>query len=245
MARKRVFIIIFFIILAMMCGILAYYNFLNTNISKPEIIADKPASNNKKIIDEKKIDAYDITKKALKENDYKLCLQIMEVETEVEAKDECIKAVALQMRSKDICANIDLDAIKLECIETLRYWEIEKLGNIDNCGSLKVVNLKDNCYLFFFRQQTNSKYCENIAYKKNECYSLIMLNDSLNKKDNKKCENIPLKEEQNRCLEAIKNIPKDSDNDGLTDEMERSLGVNPFKTDTDGDGINDFEEIKK
>ena len=37
--------------------------------------------------------------------------------------------------------------------------------------------------------------------------------------------------------------PKDSDNDGLTDDEEKELGTDPNKADTDGDGINDGDEV--
>ncbi|MDK8870382.1 hypothetical protein QP998_07275, partial [Corynebacterium macclintockiae] len=37
--------------------------------------------------------------------------------------------------------------------------------------------------------------------------------------------------------------PKDSDNDGLTDDKEKELGTDPNKADTDGDGINDGDEV--
>lgn len=37
---------------------------------------------------------------------------------------------------------------------------------------------------------------------------------------------------------------RDSDHDGLTDEVERFLGTDPLKADTDGDGMNDLEEIR-
>jgi len=37
---------------------------------------------------------------------------------------------------------------------------------------------------------------------------------------------------------------RDSDHDGLTDEVERFLGTDPLKVDTDGDGMNDLEEIR-
>jgi len=36
---------------------------------------------------------------------------------------------------------------------------------------------------------------------------------------------------------------KDSDNDGLTDEVERIIGTNPYKADSDFDGMSDKEEI--
>ncbi len=37
---------------------------------------------------------------------------------------------------------------------------------------------------------------------------------------------------------------RDSDGDGLTDEVERFLGTDPYKADTDGDGMSDLEEIR-
>ncbi len=36
----------------------------------------------------------------------------------------------------------------------------------------------------------------------------------------------------------------DTDNDGLTDKVEKMLKSDPFKADTDGDGYNDFDELK-
>ncbi len=38
---------------------------------------------------------------------------------------------------------------------------------------------------------------------------------------------------------------KDSDHDGLTDEVERFLGTDPYQADTDGDGVNDADEIRQ
>ncbi len=37
--------------------------------------------------------------------------------------------------------------------------------------------------------------------------------------------------------------PVDSDGDGLSDEMERRLGTDPFNPDTDGDGLTDGQEV--
>lgn len=36
---------------------------------------------------------------------------------------------------------------------------------------------------------------------------------------------------------------KDSDKDGLSDEQEAQLGIDPFNEDTDGDGLSDYEEV--
>ncbi len=44
--------------------------------------------------------------------------------------------------------------------------------------------------------------------------------------------------------EASKNNYKDSDTDGLPDQLEKKLGTNPKKADSDRDGVGDYEEIK-
>lgn len=36
---------------------------------------------------------------------------------------------------------------------------------------------------------------------------------------------------------------RDSDGDGLTDELEKSIGTNPYNSDTDGDGLTDSQEV--
>ncbi|WES99244.1 hypothetical protein P2W68_06405 [Chryseobacterium arthrosphaerae] len=41
----------------------------------------------------------------------------------------------------------------------------------------------------------------------------------------------------------LKDLMKDSDNDGYNDIFEKSFGLNPNHKDTDGDGMNDFEDL--
>jgi hypothetical protein len=43
---------------------------------------------------------------------------------------------------------------------------------------------------------------------------------------------------------TIKNVPVDSDSDGLTDEEELVAGTNINLIDTDNDGLSDYEEVK-
>lgn len=54
------------------------------------------------------------------------------------------------------------------------------------------------------------------------------------------------------CPDTIKGYPvneegcpKDSDEDGIVDGKEMEIGTDPYKADTDGDGLNDLEEIEK
>jgi len=43
---------------------------------------------------------------------------------------------------------------------------------------------------------------------------------------------------------SVRNQNPDSDNDGLADAEEVTLGTNPNHPDTDGDGLGDFAEVK-
>jgi len=45
------------------------------------------------------------------------------------------------------------------------------------------------------------------------------------------------------CDEIIDTLDDDIDNDGLSNSVEEDLGTNPYKVDTDGDGVNDKEDI--
>ncbi|HEM3629774.1 TPA: hypothetical protein U1C31_002106 [Streptococcus suis] len=47
------------------------------------------------------------------------------------------------------------------------------------------------------------------------------------------------KKQEKKALEHS----KDSDGDGLTDELEKAIGTNPHNADTDGDGLSDSQEV--
>ena len=52
-----------------------------------------------------------------------------------------------------------------------------------------------------------------------------------------------LKEDQRKQEEKALESFRDSDGDGLTDELEMAIGTNPHNSDTDGDGLTDSQEV--
>ncbi|WP_458864012.1 DUF6782 family putative metallopeptidase [Streptococcus suis] len=52
-----------------------------------------------------------------------------------------------------------------------------------------------------------------------------------------------LAEDRKKQEEKALNHSKDSDGDGLTDELEKAIGTNPHNADTDGDGVSDSQEV--
>ena len=56
--------------------------------------------------------------------------------------------------------------------------------------------------------------------------------------------NAPLDKDLDGIIDALDTVDdSDTDNDGLTDAQEKKLGSDPTKVDSDGDGINDYQEI--
>lgn len=51
-----------------------------------------------------------------------------------------------------------------------------------------------------------------------------------------------LQQKAEKELESLKKYPVDSDVDGLSDELEKTLGTDPHKTDSDNDGRSDSQE---
>lgn len=56
--------------------------------------------------------------------------------------------------------------------------------------------------------------------------------------------NLKSGEVQKNEIEELADKNKDSDNDGLPDRIEKAIGTDPGKKDTDGDGYNDLKEVK-
>lgn len=52
-----------------------------------------------------------------------------------------------------------------------------------------------------------------------------------------------LAEDRNKQEKQTLEHSKDSDGDGLTDELERAIGTNPHNSDSDGDGLSDSQEV--
>lgn len=81
-------------------------------------------------------------------------------------------------------------------------------------------------------EENSHKEFQDPSVSLEELYQSEFLADKL---DSTEQEN--LQEERN--LERT----RDSDGDGLTDELEKSIGTNPYNSDTDGDGLTDSQEV--
>lgn len=160
--------------------------------------------------------------------------------------DECIFNIASQNADRSFCGQIGGEQMKARCNELFLYREVVKEDDAAACLDLKEKDFYDQCLKEIFNRQDKLEYCGPFKDEtKRLCEDLIY--SKIANRDNKPdwCDKIADKAIKTNCQVMVKNIPKDSDHDGLADDYELWIATDPFRADTDGDGVPDGEELTR
>lgn len=181
-----------------------------------------------------------IVENAIQQKDASLCEQVKEI-----SKDDCLFDLASVYNESQYCQPIQDASLLQKCNDLVSYRFAIDANDIDACLKVQTIGFQGQCLSEIFRKQNDLAFCQNLsAENKTLCADIINANLALAQKDIKICEQIKDNYLKNNCLSAVSNLPKDSDNDGVTDMQERSYGTNPFKADSDADGRSDLKEIE-
>jgi|GEM_PF-4016743 len=166
---------------------------------------------------------------------------------EADEIDECYYNIAVQAKRKDYCEKISLEKTKLECLDSLDYYTYSWGSDPNLCGNLEDAILKNSCYNEYFAKLSNVSDCESVTDNtlKTKCQDTVNNRLATVFNQPEACGLISDQATQANCKKNITVLPKDSDNDGLPDDVEMSFGTDPFKADTNGDGISDYDSINK
>jgi len=225
--KKTLFIIISALAILILALVLYLFVFHKGTLllnNTPVNNSNKAAANQQAEIAKEKV-AYDNYQKNLAvvyAKNIDLCQTLVE-DGEI---NECLDAIAVQANRKDYCERIkNDDKLKTQCLDSIDFMNISWGKDPNLCDTLADPALKENCYEEYFSKLDNLNQCAIVkdATRQKHCQDIV--NNRL------------------KSLAAAKAAIKDSDNDGLPDDVEISFGTNPFKADTDGDGVSDYEEI--
>jgi hypothetical protein len=185
---------------------------------------------------------YKRMKAAVKENNIFHCNKLADY-----SFDECVFDIASINSDYSLCSEIKEEKIKTKCMDLQSYQESIDSFNISLCLTVKTDSLRNQCENEIFKQNSELKYCEKIKDSDLNKKCLDYANNSLalDNKSIEHCEKIFAEKIKNECKSLFNIQLQDSDNDGLQDTLELSFGTNAFKADTDGDGLNDLEEMSK
>lgn len=184
---------------------------------------------------------YDLAGKARKEGKIKYCFQLTKSDP-----DNCIYNAAVLRNDIKFCEEIKKQELKTKCQESFLYAGIIAQDDASKCDSLSDKELNKQCFSEFFWKWDDVEKCDNIKEElKVQCQDIIYKKTAYNSGDVQNCAKINSEILKKDCAETIANKPKDSDSDGIIDSMEMSYGTDPFKADTDEDGLSDLDELSK
>jgi len=183
---------------------------------------------------------YAIITQAIKAKDPNLCLELAK-----DVMDSCFYSVAQVTSDKAICERITDAAKKNVCQEFLIFRAGQNNVSKEFCSTFKDKEIADGCFSQIFSGFDNTKSCGDFTdLRKQRCLDLVNIKLAI-KGDGSTCSLIQDNEMKGSCQVASASTPKDSDKDGLSDTTEISYGTDPFKADTDNDGLNDGDEVQK
>lgn len=243
---KKQKIIISIILLLLFCLGLFYFVYSKKN---------KISNNNDGYVDFVSLNS--LTDNSLKEksdieNKAYMALRAVQMQKNVEnckflrKKDQniCFFDFASSNNDKKYCEFIDKKEIRDACLETFVYNEAIDSKNIKNCYNI-ATSSTELCLYEYFRNFNDINDCSVLEEgDKQKCLDSVNGIQAYKTGDGRLCNLVVDNSLKNSCKQAVENKPVDSDNDGISDSMERSYGTNPFNPDTDDDGYSDGDEIR-
>lgn len=176
--------------------------------------------------------------------DSKACKRI----ADKKMRQSCLEVKSLARLDNEFCDKIDPDEkYELqECRDRLAAFKAEKTADIDSCTNIKTLEYNNLCMQKAGKQ---GAVCSSIKDSKQRelCNSIVLYQKA---KTNLDCEAIKTESYRKVCLAAIANINNkdykfDDDNDGINNTQELWISTDPFKADTDGDGLSDYVEFNE
>lgn len=226
--NKKIIAVIILVFIAAASGA-AYFFFNQKNVSNVGNLEEMKRSQD-----------YEMAKKAAMEKKIEYCYSL-----DPKRIDECIFSVAKNGNDMLVCDNIQDEGFRVECKESIIYDKIVGGDDIKKCSELKLEKIYSQCLLNFFWKWDSLEKCSEAEEKDRvDCMDIINKKTAYNNNDESRCDSIKDSGLKEDCFAVLKSKPKDSDNDGILDSDEISYGTNPYSADTDGDGLNDLDELK-
>lgn len=161
--------------------------------------------------------------------------------------NECFNDIAVSSKKKDYCQKITDENLKAECSNSIDYIVASWGTDPNMCDSLVGDIHKNNCYQEYFVKLQSLSECDKVRneIRKTQCRDTVNNRLATVFNQSEACNLITDQVLKGNCQTNKFIPPLDSDKDSLPDDVEMSLGTNPFKADTDGDGVSDYDEINK
>ncbi|MDO8667952.1 MAG: hypothetical protein Q7K35_02525 [bacterium] len=238
--KNKIIIISSIIILLLIAtgGLYFYYlNYKSKKIVNSIIIQEKEQAEKRK----KELADYEVIRLASAAKKIDACYKIAS-----EAKDKCFYDLSRSIPKEEYCDQIENNESKKYCHGLFAYDKVAAQSDSQKCLTLESDLFRKQCLERFYLIFKEVSECEKFSSKdRARCLDVVNNNLAFNSNNLSACDVVEDKALRANCKMIINNKPKDSDGDGITDNLENSYGSDAFKADTDGDGLSDPDELNK
>jgi len=156
----------------------------------------------------------------------------------------CIQDIGIERREESFCDGFISEPHEYEeCVDRIRAFKAGDDADFSQCVGIKTLEYQGLCIHNILKNGDLTCYDIDNKELRDKCVSDMTYAFALEKKY---CERIPDPIYKKACFIKVANPDQrhiDSDGDGLYDNKELWFQTNPFDTDTDDDGLTDYEEI--
>ena len=160
---------------------------------------------------------------------------------EGDAFDNCIFELAFNKSDYLYCDSIVEQELKNDCVGALLTELAEDSENFGLCAHIEDEDWSVICWERVEDEIVDADLCDQYSLDPELCTEYLVMDDAQAAADVDACYSITDEKLKSQCIDGINST--DYDDDGLTREDEASFGTSDDAYDTDGDGLNDHEEL--
>lgn len=162
---------------------------------------------------------------------------------ESQSADSCVWRVARQKKDAEVCDFLSEESGKKQCQDSI--WRTLAGDNLDLswCEKINSDLTKARCVKTVSYQIAGQKGCDSTGIDQGVCISIDALTAAVATEDPAQCWLLTNTNDQSSCLDSIG--VGDKDHDDLDATLEKRLGTSDDNSDSDVDGLFDFEEYKQ
>ena len=161
-------------------------------------------------------------------------------ELEPQEYDGCVWEAADAKSDASLCETIADAGNKQLCADTIYLTQALESGNVALCDKIQDQNKQDGC-VYVALGPVTAENCVSRGQESGFCEMLQVTLEANQKQDPRVCDKL----NEERALDCRERVEiDDPDFDGLSTIQERgTYGSDPYKSDTDGDGYKDGDEV--
>lgn len=168
-------------------------------------------------------------------------VEICEV-LEGEAYDDCVWTTARSWMQEDFCKDIVDKDTEVRCWNEVVQMIARETADRSYCEKLKGDVYEASCLAYLTAGEVTTENCESY-YDAMTCADLSVTERAVAARNPDLCEEIVDENAYEECVDSVR--VTDRDLDGLEEVYEIELGTSDLSSDSDGDGLSDFQEVKE